>query len=135
MWHGNLCIKGETRRTIRDKGSKDDSICELGVKSQIHLLLLFPYSGGVVFSHSVRSDSSQPPGACQTFLSYTISNSLLKLMATESVIEKKFYKNETSKLQKNVSLNHIVYYFFLSVNCLKNSFINLWALTTTIKWL
>ena len=87
MWHRNLCIKGEIRRNIREKGSKDDSICEIGVKSQIHLLLHFPYCVGVVFSHShVWLFATPWTAACQTFLSFTVSHSLLKLMSIESVI-------------------------------------------------
>ena len=50
-------------------------------KQKWHLLLLF--------SRSVMSDSLQPHGlhtACQAFLSFTISSSLLKLMSIESLM-------------------------------------------------
>ena len=134
MWHRNLCIKGEIRRNIREKGSKDDSMCEIGVKSQIHLLLHFPYCVGVVFSHShVWLFATPWTAACQTFLSFTVSHSLLKLMSIESVIEKEYYKDETSNYRKMSALHSLL--FFTSVHCLKNSFANIWALTTTIKWL
>ena len=49
-------------------------------KQKWHLLL---------FSHSVMSDSLRPYGlhtACQAFLSFTISPSLLKLISTESLM-------------------------------------------------
>ena len=42
--------------------------------------------GEELYSHSVMSNSLQPPGLQHTFLSFTISQSLLKLMSFESMM-------------------------------------------------
>ena len=52
----------------------------------------------VLFSHSVVSDSLQPPrtAACQASLSFTISRTLLKLMSIESVLSLNNYSSRKS---------------------------------------
>ena len=60
-----------------------------GLKEIIHTELLAQFlaqsSVSVQFSHSVMSDALQPHG-CQASLSFTISQSLLKLKSIESVV-------------------------------------------------
>ena len=52
------------------------------------ILTAFKSTVQLLFSHSVVSDSLLPPwtAACQASLSFTISQSLLKLTATELVV-------------------------------------------------
>ena len=76
------CVGGQILYHLSHQGSLPLSEKNklLGTTSQITSLLL-------KFSHSVLSDSANPQTAArQASLSFTISRSLLRLMATESVI-------------------------------------------------
>ena len=76
-------------------------LCPAGVGSHSLLLGIFPTQGAnpgllryrqilyclLLFSHSIVSDSATPwTAACQAFLSFTISQSLLKLVSIELVM-------------------------------------------------
>ena len=78
-------------------------------KANKNILFLFQAFESVQFSHSVMSDSVTPcTAAHQASLSFTISQSLLKLMSIESVMPSKSHPlfNASSPPTFNLSQNH-----------------------------